>query len=227
VSEDDFFWPQNYYNYYTEVEDHFQITRGTALFRLSPLDWALLETWKNSGVPLEAVKRGIDVAFEKWRKRRIRTQQVNGLAFCAQAVMAEAEAMARAGTGQPSSGPVESAFKAEEVRSYLESCAAGLRAAGRDEFAASMERLAAEADYSNLEQLEQRLSAMEEKLIAQLKSEKSEEDLFVLKRELDEQLRPYRGKMSAPQLSMLERQYMDRRLFESARVPRLSLFYMR
>src|SRR4029077_1142972 len=55
----------NYFNYFTEIEEHFQRARGTSLFLLSPLDWALVESWKNSGVPLEAVLRGIDAAFEK------------------------------------------------------------------------------------------------------------------------------------------------------------------
>src|SRR6185369_7650962 len=89
----------NYYNYFTETEEHFQRARGTSLFLLSPLDWALLESWKNSGVPLEAVLRGIDEAFEKWRGRKVKTQMVNSLAFCAQAVMTEAQIMA--GTVQP------------------------------------------------------------------------------------------------------------------------------
>ena len=57
----------NYFNYFTEIEEHFQRARGTSLFLLSPLDWALVESWKNAGVPLEAVLRGIDTAFEKWR----------------------------------------------------------------------------------------------------------------------------------------------------------------
>ena len=89
----------NYFNYFTEIEEHFQRARGTSLFLLSPLDWALIETWKNAGVPLEAVLRGIDVAFEKWRGRRVKTQMVNSLAFCAQAVLTEAQIMA--GTAQP------------------------------------------------------------------------------------------------------------------------------
>ena len=71
----------NYFNYFTETEEHFQRARGTSLFLLSPLDWALVESWKNSGVPLEAVLRGIDVAFEKWRARRVKNQQVNSLTF--------------------------------------------------------------------------------------------------------------------------------------------------
>ena len=90
---------RNYFNYFTEVEEHFQRARGTALFLMSPLDWALVESWKNGGVPLEAVLRGIDAAFEKWRGRRVKTQMVNSLAFCAQAVLTEAQAMA----GQPDS----------------------------------------------------------------------------------------------------------------------------
>ena len=63
----------NYFNYYTEVEEHFQRVRGTSLFLLSSLDWALLESWKNAGVPLEAVLRGIDLAFQKWRSRKVKT----------------------------------------------------------------------------------------------------------------------------------------------------------
>src|SRR3569623_553864 len=89
----------SYFNYFTEIEEHFQKARATSLFLLSPLDWALIESWKNAGVPLEAVLRGIDIAFEKWRSRRSRTQQVNSLAFCSQAVMVEAQRMADAGTG--------------------------------------------------------------------------------------------------------------------------------
>src|SRR5580658_10537371 len=87
-------WVFNYFNYFTDVEEHFQRARGTGLFLLSPLDWALLESWKNAEVPLEAVLRGIDAAFEQWRGRRVKTQMVNSLAFCAQAVLTEAQIMA-------------------------------------------------------------------------------------------------------------------------------------
>src|SRR4051812_5799822 len=91
--------PENYFNYFTEIEEHFQRARGTSLFLLSPLDWALIESWRNAGIPLEAVLRGIDAAFEKWRKRpaRARTHAVNSVAYCAQAVVTEAQAMANGG----------------------------------------------------------------------------------------------------------------------------------
>jgi len=57
---------ENYFNYFTEIEEQFQRRRGGILL-LSTLDWALIETWKGAGVPLEAVLRGIDGAFERYR----------------------------------------------------------------------------------------------------------------------------------------------------------------
>ena len=51
-------WAGNYFNYFTEIEEHFQRARGTGLFLLSPLDWALLEGWKNAGVPLGSGSQG-------------------------------------------------------------------------------------------------------------------------------------------------------------------------
>ena len=110
----------NYFNYFTEIEEHFQRARGTSLFLLSPLDWALIESWKNSDVPLEAVLRGIDAAFEKWRSRRSRTQMVNSLAFCSQAVMAEAQRIADGGQPRPSKSETQP-FALDELRSYIES----------------------------------------------------------------------------------------------------------
>ena len=109
----------NYFNYFTEIEEHFQRSRGTSLFLLSPLDWALIETWKNSGVPLEAVLRGIDAAFEKWRAKKSRVQMVNSLAFCAQAILVETQRMADGGAqAAVKSAPVP--FPEDELRSYLE-----------------------------------------------------------------------------------------------------------
>jgi hypothetical protein len=219
-------WVYNYFNYFTEIEEHFQKARGTSLFLLSPLDWALIETWKNAGVPLEAVLRGIDTAFAKWRSRKVKTQMVNSLAFCAQAVLTEAQLMA--GTAQPSRGKAQPPFSIDELRSYLLSNAATMPTEHR-EIAQALERLAGEMEkhYEDLEGLEQRLTVLEEKLIAELRARQSEEQLLEARRELDGQLRPYRGKMTADQLAMLEKQYLERNLLEKSGLPRLSLFYMR
>jgi hypothetical protein len=224
VSDED--WVYNYFNYFTEIEEHFQRARGTGLFLLSPLDWALIETWKNAGVPLEAVMRGIDAAFEKWRARKVKTQMVNSLAFCAQAVLTEAQIMA--GTAQPRARR-ESAppFDEAALRAYLAENSTALRAIeGYAEIAAALARLADET-HTDLESLEQRLTVLEEKMVATARTRQSDEDLLAARREMDRQLRPYRGKMTADQLSMLEKQYLERALLEKAGLPRLSLFYMR
>lgn len=219
--------PENYFNYFTEIEDHFQRARGTGLFLLSPLDWTLIEVWKNSGIPLEAALRGIDAAFEKWRSRpaRARTQTVNSLAYCAQAVAVEAQTMAEAAPAARKSA-ARAPFEIDAVQEFVARNAATLRKAGHDQVAVSLESLDLAALYSDLEQLEQRLRAIEEKMIARLRAQASEEALFEARRALDRDLKPYRGKMTADQLGMLEKQFLERRLLESAGLPRLSLFYL-
>jgi hypothetical protein len=217
----------NYFNYFTEIEEHFQRARGTSLFLLSPLDWALVESWKNSEVPLEAVLRGIDEAFEKWRSRKVKTRMVNSLAFCAQAVLTEARIMAGA---EPARVRKETAppFPLEELRAYLERNAASLPA-GFEDTAAVLRQLAADAEqhFADLESLERRLTVLEEKMLAQARTHQTEQQALNARQELDRQLRPYRGKMTADQLSMLEKQYLERSLLEKSGLPRLSLFYMR
>jgi len=216
----------NYFNYFTEIEEHFQRARGTGLFLLSPLDWALIEAWKNGGIPLEAVLRGIDAAFEKWRKRpaQARIHMVNSLAYCAQAVTAEAQAMVNAAPA--SKKETAAPFPIDDIRAYLARNAEALRKSGHEETAASLESLDLDALYSDLEQLEQRLTAIEEKMIARLRASASEEQLFESRRALDRELKPYRSKMTADQLAMLEKKFLERRLLESAALPRLSLFYL-
>lgn len=216
----------NYFNYFTEIEEHFRIARGTGLFLVSPLDWALIEAWKNSGIPLEAVLRGIDAAFEKWRARppKARTQKVNSLAFCAQAVAVEAQAMAEnAPRPRKAQAPP---FSIDEVRSFLERNATALRKGGLEELAASLEALDLDSLYTDLEQLEQRLGAIEEKMIARLRVAATDEALFEARQSLDRELKPYRSKMTAEQLARLEKQFLERKLLEAAGLPRLSLFYL-
>lgn len=230
VTSEEAAWPSNYFNYFTEVEERFQKARGTGLFLMSPLDWALVETWKNAGVPLEAALRGIDAAFEKWRTKKKRGQNVNSVAYCSQAVLAEAQAMAGVAPARGGHKEAAAPFTLEALQTFLAANADQIRKlAGYAEIAASVDRLAADAPalFHDLEDLEQRLTALEDKMIALGRSRQTEEDLLRARRELDLQLRPYRGKMSAPQLAMLEKQYLERQLLESANLPRLSLFYLR
>src|ERR1700740_1178918 len=121
----------NYFNYFTEIEERFQQRRGSILL-LSTLDWALIETWRDAGIPLEAVLRGIDSAFDKYesRQKRGRMRRVNGLAWCAQAVMEAAEEMRAASVGSTPSPATsnETGFEHERVAAHLEAAAAALDA---------------------------------------------------------------------------------------------------
>lgn len=220
-------WAANYFNYFTEIEEHFQRSRGTSLFLLSPLDWALIESWKNAGLPLESVLKGIDEAFDKWRARKNRRREVNSLAYCSQAVM---EAAGRAPQRERSQA-AEAPFAVEEVRLHLQRSAQSLRTRPESQMhqlAASLEALAADAETQarQLEDLERRLTAMEDQMVAIVRSSQSQEDLYAIRASLDAELKPYRGKMTADQLAMLERRYLDTALLERANLPRLSLFYL-
>ncbi len=230
ITADDSAWPANYFNYFTEIEEHFQKARGTSLFLLSPLDWALIENWKNAGVPLDAVLRGIDDAFDKWRSRKTKTRMVNSLAYCTQAVLEAAKRMSGGGSSR-SPKAAESPFAIEELRQYLTESAGKVRAHAGAPFvsvADSLDSIVADMDAlsADLEDLERRLSALEEKLVAAARSVLPDDELLAIRRDLDSELNPFRGKMTADQISMLERRYLDTAVLQRSDLPRLSLFYI-
>lgn len=215
--------PFNYFNYYTEIEEHFQAARGTGLFLLSPLDWALIETWKDSGIPLQAVLRGIDRAFEKWHAKKSKTHQVNSIAYCSQAVMEEAK---RADTPREER-KVEAPFEGSQLEKHLRE-AAGKMPPGFEEIQGAIQGLAVECEawMDKLEELEQRLTSLESKMVAVARSRQSDGQMFEMRKQLENQLKPYRGKMSAAELMMIEKKFLDQRLLEDLGLPRLSLFYL-
>jgi hypothetical protein len=213
-------------NYFTEIEEHFRRARGTPLFRLSPLDWALIDAWENGGIPLEAVLRGIDVAFEKWRRRpaQARTEMVNSLAYCSQAIAVEVQALANATCGPR--GGTSNPVPIEHVRRFITDNAVALRNAGHQDLAKLIEAIDLDTLYDDVEKLEQRLTKIEEELTAKFLAAASDVVMRELRCALEQELKPYPNKMTADQLKMLEERFLGRRLLESASLPRLSLFYM-
>ena len=231
---------RNYFNYFTEIEERFQQRRGSILL-LSTLDWALIENWREAGIPLEAVLRGIDIAFDKYegRQKRGRMRRINGLAWCAQAVMQAAEEMHEAAAGSEAATTTqrESGFEQERVAAHLETAAVSLDGAdvAREACAATAQRLrelaaevrGAEAGRSgNLESLERSLTVLEEKLFAALTAAAPEELLVHLKEHAARELAPFRSRMSALQLRQVEHQFVQKQLLVHYSLPRLSLFYM-
>ncbi len=237
----------NYFNYFTEIEEHFQRRRGGILL-LSTLDWALIETWKDAGIPLEAALRGIDAAFDRYDERPSKSRKVNSLAYCAQEVLTAAEDMKEAAVGAAAyqtgaaepGGPVRG-FDPEEIASFLRKNAERLEQAKLPagsgvspdalarESSATLRRLADELSASKslrLEDVERRLTVLEEKLLAALMAAIPDEDLVNIRAQADRELAPYRSKMPGAQIEQLLRQYIHKRLLEKYSLPRLSLFYM-
>jgi hypothetical protein len=227
----------NYFNYFTEIEEHFQKRRGGGLL-LSTLDWALIETWKDAGVPLEAVLRGVDAAFDRYEKRPS-PRRINSLAYCAQEVLATAEDMKEAAVGA-SSNAAPAGFQPREIAAFLRQNADQILTAKLPEragvsvplvareAAARLRELASEMEGkpARLEDVERRLTVMEERLFAALLAATPEEDIVAVRAEADRELGPYRRKMPAAQMGQLQKQYVHKRLLEKYGLPRLSLFYM-
>jgi len=233
---------QNYFNYFTEIEERFQQRRG-AILLLSTLDWALIETWRDAGIPLDAALRGIDAAFDKYesRQKRGRMRRVNGLAWCAQAVMEAAEELreAAAGTAPAPETKDESGFEKERVAAHLEAAASALDAAviAREACTVTSARLRELATQARgavrnsptaheMEAVERILTVLEEKLFDALRAAAPEDLLVSLKEHAARELAPYRSRMGAVQLRQVEQQFVQKQLLVHYSLPRLSLFYM-
>jgi hypothetical protein len=239
---------ENYFNYFTEIEEHFLRRRGGGLL-LSTLDWALIETWKDAGIPLQAALRGIDAAFDQYDQRPSKSKKVNSLAYCSQAVLSAAEDMKEAAVGvegtseeglaKPRAGQ---GFEPDAIATFLRRNAELLAAAklpsrggvsmhtAATEAANTLRKLADDAESKRaalrLEDLERRLTVLEEKLFAALLAATPDEEIVNVRAEADRDLAPYRRKMPSAQIEQLHKQYVHKRLLEKYALPRLSLFYM-
>jgi len=209
------------------------------VLQVSTLDWALIETWKDAGIPLQAVLRGIDVTFDNYERRPRKTRKINGLAWCAQEVLTAAEEMKEAAVGSERTEPsAVSGLSNSELGEYFSRNAEQLKNCQGSahvkvvaaECADVLEQLAAGfvagASPGRLEDLERRMTVLEEKLIAVLTISAPEKQLVGLRAEADREIAPYRSKMPATQIDQLLKQFVHKRLLEHAKMPRLSLFYM-
>jgi len=230
---------ENYFNYFTEIEEHFWKRRGTT-YLLSTLDWVLIDTWKEAQIPLEAVLKGIDRALEKYEARRRKGRLVNSLAYCQQAVLEAAQEKERTTPEQPSAGEP---FSRQDLQKFFrENARAVEKAVGRFEeqgrlesaatfraMASSLEELAEAAGSDaplDLESVERRLTVLEEKMFLTLLAAADEQEMVSVRAEMDRALAPVRRKMSNEQAAQLQKQFIQRKLLEKADLRRLSLFYL-
>jgi hypothetical protein len=244
----------NYFNYFTEVEEEFVRRRGKPLL-ISPMDWALVESWKNAGIPLHIVLRAINKSFDAYDSRAPRFRKINSVLYCQQEVESSFADYRLALTGSGASPEGESssvsespkaaagAFPREVLLGFIERCTDELRralalasASSRTELAGTLDRslsrlvsIAAEIEGSNrvdAEALERDLDSIERIILEGAMRSAGEVELESIRAEAKAQLRSYKKSMDKEFYEQTVGNFIARRLREINQIPRLSLFYL-
>ncbi len=238
----------NYYNYFTEIEDEFIRRRGTHIL-ISPLDWSLIETWRQIGIPLSIVLRGINASFDSFDRLPKQGRKVNSLVYCEQEIEALYQQYREGQVGSNPDQPLApdgpqargSGLEIQAVVDYLSERCEMLRAhaenrhetqAMTETFARAVARL--EELVANLtsrrmipdQHLESALTTIEELVLEGIEASFSEADLKKMRRQAEKQLKSYREGMGEDVYQLTLRNYLAKQWREQFKVPRLSLFYM-
>ena len=241
----------NYFNYFTEIEDAF-IRRRAKHLLLSPMDWALIESWKEMEVPLHVALRGIEKAFDSWESKP-RKRSIKSLLYCQEEVEAQFAEWreSRVGSGesqQEQNGTGRTAdeslpFSRAAIIEHLRRGRAGVLQAstarkrtGGDDFTDTLDRAAAliadlENDFAassspEAQKLEQSLSGLERMISDGIRAVADVEEITGIEREVKEQLKPYRKHMEPLAYRQTFENLLLKRLREQFGIPRLSLFYL-
>jgi hypothetical protein len=220
----------NYFNYFTEIEEAFIRRRGKNLL-LSPLDWALIETWQQRAIPLHVVLRAIESVFDGFDKKP-GTRTIKGLMYCREEVEAQFEEWSRSQAGKAeSTGPVEAA-PLETVSEHISRLIEQFDSLSADGLEEDLERVLSRLKElkANLgedpEHIDHSLADIESFLDNALLTNSDRQHLTKLENEVLEQLKPYRKGMEAEAYENTFRLMLLKRLREENNVPRLSLFYL-
>jgi len=242
----------NYYNYFTEIEEHFVRRRGKHLL-VSPMDWSLIAAWQSSGVPLHVALRGIDRAIDSFDARTRRpTARVNSLFYCHDAVMEEFGSYLESRLGDSSSGapadpsePVESnggpgkktilefltsrisEIKTLRVKHYEEGTARLTE--GLDRVRTRLEEIAGglEAEQRvDCESLERDLAILDDTLLSALGPAISQEEMAGWKEEARKELKVYRKKLPKETYQKIQANFLRKKIHQHFGVGELSLFHL-
>jgi hypothetical protein len=235
----------NYFNYFTEIEDAFVRRRGKHLF-LSPMDWALMETWKEQGIPLHIVLRGVEKSFDSFEARP-RKRTVKSLLYCQEEVEAQYAEWVEARVGSsPGSDTTEpdsdkTPFSFAAISEHLKRGRGTLAELARtrnkeDDLAEALTRATVllvdiEKDFASgatfdTRKLEDSLTGLERMLNDAMLSVADRNGLDELKKEVKDQLKPYRAQMEAAAYKQTFDNLLLERLRKQFAIPRLSLFYV-
>lgn len=243
----------NYFHYFSEIEETFVRRRGKHLL-VGTMDWALMEAWKEMGVPLHVVLRGIERSFDSYESKP-RKRSVKTLMYCQEEVeaqfaewkemqlgaaqKAEDESESdEAGKHESDAGlPFSRASIVEHlsrVRTALAELSERYQSAGK--FSESLARVInrledLEKDFGcaarpDAERLEESLTDLERMLDEALRASISAAEMAKAIAETEAQLQPYKSRMEQETYRQTLDNLLLKRLREQACVPRLSLFYL-
>jgi hypothetical protein len=242
----------NYFNYFTEVEEEFVRRRGKPML-ISPMDWALVESWKTAGIPLHIVLRAINEAFDNYDARPHKYRKVNSLFYCQQSVettfaqyrlaqvggSASEQVSGEVGEGEgEKSARGEDVFPKQVLLEFLARCDEELAGAAPghadmkeaiDRARARLKEIAADIEGSGqvvAESIERDLDAIDRMLLESASIACGETEVNRLRAEAQSQLRSYRKKMDKAIYEATLQNFVSRRLREIHNIPRLSLFYL-
>ncbi len=231
----------NYFNYFTEIEDAFVRRRGKHLF-LSPMDWALMETWKQQGIPLHIVLRGVEKSFDSYEARP-RKRTVKTLLYCQEEVEAQyaewVEARVGSATGTADAESDKTPFSFAAISEHLQrtrNALTELATSRNDDLSEALTRAAGllveiEKDFVSgatldTRKLEDSLTGLERMLNDAMLSVAGPSTLEEFKKGVKDQLKPYRAQMDAAAYKQTFDNLLLKRLREQFAVPRLSLFFV-
>jgi len=220
----------NYFNYFTEIEDTFVRRRGKHLF-LSPLDWALIDGWKERGIPLHIVIRAIESVFDVFDRQPAGTRTIKSLFYCREEIESQYTEWLNSRVGAADADETTQ-FSRDAIAAHIASSIEKLRSidnAGLSEdLSRSIDRL--EELAANLtgdtESIDGTLGDIEKILDRALLTKCDKEHLKQIEKGIASELRPYKSEMERDVYRNTLELMLLKRLREDAGIPRLGLFYL-
>ena len=242
----------NYFNYFTDIEETFIRRRGKHLL-LSPLDWALIESWQERGIPLRIVLRGIETVFDGVDKNPNHTRTIKSLTYCREEIETQYAQWreSQIGKAKEKEKPQNkekrkekkkniepknesTLFSDETIINHLKNVTESLnqaKAKAEGELRQTLEKVleklsdkkTAKKDAESLEEFLNDLESLIDKTLLKTTNEKS---LAKTKKDVAKDLSKYKANMKQDVYQRTFDLMLLKHLREQAEIPRLSLFYL-
>ena len=235
----------NYFNYFSEIEETFVRRRGRNLL-LSPLDWALIESWQEREIPLNIVIRAIETVFDGVDKKPKTNRAVKSLFYCKEEIEAQYAEWLEMQVGKngaksvqsENTNPVEysenSLFSAETIENHFKKIIEELNSAkskAPENLSKTLDKVLVrlnelQKSTKNAEKLEEILEKLDGFLDESLLKTFDEKTISELEAKVSKQLASYKTKMEREVYRRTFDLMLLKHLRERTEIPRLSLFYL-